>query len=754
MAHLTGSHTATWAGQALDDAADRLDEPSAITLQDGLRALASVDQDRAAAINGIGFNKLDGDFGHKLALIPDARMSPKQKRAAWVMLRKYRNQLASNFGIDFDAIGEPPAVTPEMQAEYEAARDRRRGITAPATGTNPRRFAWPNPQAPHIAISFPYDPALLAELKHSLAGIGLRWQQEPYKHWRLEMPRTPEDCGIVLAFARDHGFAIEPILLGRFEDGERAGRARRAASTATTSTYEGPKLLRELYPFQKAGVEYVVRHAEGRAMIADEMGLGKSIQSIAAMHALNAYPVLMITKATTKYAMRDEWLATIPGMKPEDVYVIGPKIDAERLEAASVAILNYDLVSRHLDQLLAIRFDGMIVDESHRCKSHTAQRTEAIKALATGRRQKRNEDGKGVTTANGRRVYETVSPGIRSRILLTGTPIINRPSEIIAQLEIMGRLDDLGGFWTFRDKYCNLEDNGFGMTERAGDTRVLEALNERMRAICYVARKKKDVAPELPAIQRTILPVELPALIRREYAKAERNIIRFVGDRAAADRAYQETIAHLSPEDQAAAIRAHRNEAEARAARAQAIVMIGELRQIAGRGKVEAAKEWIEDFLQTGEKLILFSRHIEVQRAIMEAWPTSAHIFGGDSAEARQANVRRFQGDPVCQLIVCATEAASEGVTLTAASHVAFIELEWTPAAHDQAEARCYGRINDMHGASAWYFLAEGTIDRDMWELLAAKREVCAALTEGAARSAKAHESVMGDVLRRIAAKA
>ncbi len=71
----------------------------------------------------------------------------------------------------------------------------------------------------------------------------------------------------------------------------------------------------------------------------------------------------------------------------------------------------------------------------------------------------------------------------------------------------------------------------------------------------------------------------------------------------------------------------------------------------------------------------------------------------------------------VAPLIVGATRVAAQGITLTRASNVAFLELEWTPAMHDQAEDRCH-RIGQRDAVTAWYLLAANTIDETMARLI------------------------------------
>jgi SWI/SNF-related matrix-associated actin-dependent regulator 1 of chromatin subfamily A len=73
---------------------------------------------------------------------------------------------------------------------------------------------------------------------------------------------------------------------------------------------------------------------------------------------------------------------------------------------------------------------------------------------------------------------------------------------------------------------------------------------------------------------------------------------------------------------------------------------------------------------------------------------------------------------------------AAQGITLTRASNVAFLELEWTPAMHDQAEDRCH-RIGQHDAVTAWYLLAADTIDETMARLIESKRRHVAAVTDG-----------------------
>ena len=164
--------------------------------------------------------------------------------------------------------------------------------------------------------------------------------------------------------------------------------------------------------------------------------------------------------------------------------------------------------------------------------------------------------------------------------------------------------------------------------------------------------------------------------------------------------------------------------------RAERLAQLTTLQRLAARGKLAAALTWIHDFLASGEPLVVFARHLEVQEAVVARFPDAVHMLGEDSwSRARRRSTPSRQPDGP-QLIVCATRAAAQGITLTRASNVCFLELEWTPAIHDQAEDRCH-RIGQRDAVTAWYLLAADTIDETMARLIQRKREVVDAVTDG-----------------------
>jgi hypothetical protein len=174
----------------------------------------------------------------------------------------------------------------------------------------------------------------------------------------------------------------------------------------------------------------------------------------------------------------------------------------------------------------------------------------------------------------------------------------------------------------------------------------------------------------------------------------------------------------------------------AAARRAERLAQLNAIKRIAARGKLAAALGWIDDFLASEEPLVVFAHHTDVQEAVLARFPGALHLLGRDSGPARDASIRAFQDPDGPQLLVCSTPVASQGITLTRATNVCFLELEWTPAIHDQAEDRVH-RIGQRDAVTAWYLLAAETIDETMARLIERKRDLVAAVTDGRERDAE-----------------
>ena len=160
-----------------------------------------------------------------------------------------------------------------------------------------------------------------------------------------------------------------------------------------------------------------------------------------------------------------------------------------------------------------------------------------------------------------------------------------------------------------------------------------------------------------------------------------------------------------------------------RSMRGEVMVRIGVLKNISARGKITDVVEYVSDVVDAGEKIIIFVHLKEVAKALLTFFPKAVTVLGDDSMEVRNANVTQFQNDPDTQVIICSIKAAGVGLTLTASSRVAFVELPWHPADCEQCEDRAH-RIGQQDNVQAIYFLGKGTIDEQIYKVINNKREM------------------------------
>jgi hypothetical protein len=474
------------------------------------------------------------------------------------------------------------------------------------------------------------------------------------------------------AFIAMHGVEVTPNAAEALELMAAQYRAAQRAVGASRATRadEIPEVAARLGG-ELAPFQWVaVRYAleARRTFLSDEQGLGKTVEALATLEAGEAFPAVVICPASMKLTWSREAARWVPHRSQQ---VLSGR-DESPIEPADITILNYEIVQPRLPALVACRPRALVADESHYCKNPQAKRTKAVRRLADS------------------------VPRDGLRLALTGTPVMNHADELIAQLRVIGRLGEFGSGASFSRQF-----EGELSEER---------LHWHLRRHCFVRRLKSEVLPQLPAKRQVVVPVYLDN--EEEYRLAEDDVIKWLKTQPIDLKVLDAKIA--------ATLRAER------------LAQLTTLQRLAARGKLKAALNWIHAFLASGEALVVFARHREVQRAVIERFPDALHLFGEDSVGARESAIGAFQEPDGPQLIVCATRAAAQGITLTRASNVCFLELEWTPAIHDQAEDRCH-RIGQRDAVTAWYLLAADTIDETMARLIQRKREVIDAVTDGKA---------------------
>lgn len=442
---------------------------------------------------------------------------------------------------------------------------------------------------------------------------------------------------------------------------------------------ESIRMKVEPYGFQKEGIAYSIQNT--RTLIGDEPGLGKTIQAIASVVSLNAFPCLVICPSSLKLNWKEEWEKF--SYEKAEILTDGIKNTWPYFYEAGlvkVFITNYESLSKYFVKGISTKkgekmklsdisfsaninlFKSVIVDESHRVKEPKTMQSKLVKGITKGKQV----------------IY-----------LLSGTPVVNKAKDLISQLAILDRLSDFGGLKNFRDRYCNGQ--------------YYRELNYKLRTTCYYSRKKTDVLSQLPPKVRQIIKCEITT--QKEYDDALADLAEYLRQyRNASDEQIRKSL------------------------RGEIMVRIGVLKNISARGKINDVVDFVNDIKESGEKIILFCHLHEVADALKTAFPDALTILGTDDFTQRDRAVKLFQNDPSRQIIICSIKAAGVGLTLTASSRVAFIELPWHPADCIQCEDRAH-RIGQEESVQCLYFLGENTIDEWIYSVIQEKWAICQAIT-------------------------
>lgn len=501
-------------------------------------------------------------------------------------------------------------------------------------------------------------------------------------------------------------------------------------------------LVRKPYPFQWTGIKQIIDNK--KVLVCDDMGIGKTTTAIVSIHAMNAFPCVVICPSSIKINWSREWEACCPGY---NVRILNGLSDPGDLSNEDVIIVNYDLLMKRRpsgskgkgpipsavhDRLMDLNPESVVLDECHSIKGERSARTRMSLLLTE-----------------------------RARVVLplTGTPILNQPKELITLLKSINKLDAFGGWMSFAKRYCNLMPGRYGLVWGASN---LEELNQRLRSEgCYIRRSKKDIFLDLPPKIRSIVPVELSNT--NEYNRVENEFVRWVYGRAMNDEKFFASLEGLSEDEKKQEMKNHALDKANKASRAEQLAKLNYLRLVSGQGKIAAATEMALDTIEQGNKIIVFADHIDVQKTLLKnlreaksgktvilGESGTAAIFSEMNDKERQRNVDKFQNDKNCRVIVCSIGAGGVGWTGTEASHMLFVEFAWTPALLAQCEDRAWGRVNDLHGLNVYYLAGTNTIDESMISLLDEKMKICEAVTDGKIMSENLAGSIDKETIKSI----
>lgn len=367
-----------------------------------------------------------------------------------------------------------------------------------------------------------------------------------------------------------------------------------------------------LLPHQQEGVEFILNNSS--AFVCDDMGMGKTRTVIEAMIQRSQFPILVICPSALKLNWRNEiarW--------------VGIDLEIDNLNQ-DIIITNYERMNKYKFEIQALPIKQLVLDESQSFKEESSKRTQL--ALAWSRK-------------------------IPYKILISGTPMLNRPRELITQMEILNNIHKVGGREKFLEKYCNPRHSQYGIDYSGCSD--LQELHQTMNGI-WLRRTKDDLENKLPT--KTIVPIPIIEL-NQPAPTSFRDIERY--DRAVLYK------------------------------------------------KLDASVDFIEQLLERDEKVVVFVHHKDIGKALNMKFPEASVIVGGQSPVHRQLNIDNFQLHDT-QIIICSLQASAVGLTLTASRCAVFIEYPWSPALLAQAQDRVH-RLGQDKDVFIFYLYGQGSID-------------------------------------------
>lgn len=461
---------------------------------------------------------------------------------------------------------------------------------------------------------------------------------------------------------------------------------------ATDTNFVVNNVKGELYGYQKLGVEFFITNG-GKAILADTMGLGKTAQSLAYIAHEKLDKTLVICPASVKYAWESEvkkWT------KLKSVIIDSKtKFTPELIAGHNIFIINYDILKRFVNELTITRFDCLVCDEFHYIKNPTAQRTKHVK---------------------------TIAKNIESILLLSGTPLLSRPVELFNGLQLMDP-NEFNDYYFYTRRYCAAHAGRFGW-DVSGSSRIKE-LQQRINKY-FLRRTKENVLTELPPKRFIDYPVELDAFQQKNYKMAEESFVEYLKE-----------------------IKNKKKDEIDKAMHASRLVKLNELRQITSSGKVYAAKHIINNIIDAGEKVVVFSVYNKPLEYLKEEFGNKAVVLIGKTENKERANIiKSFQDDDSKKIFLGGMKSAGIGITLTAASNVLFLDYSWVPSDHEQSMDRIHRIGQTASSVNIYQLFSKNTIDEYMNEILTEKKKLFSRIIDNKNVSGQVSLNLVDEILK------
>lgn len=404
----------------------------------------------------------------------------------------------------------------------------------------------------------------------------------------------------------------------------------------------------ELKPHQLNGVAWV--KAIRRGILADDPGLGKTATAIvAAVECGTARKVVVLPSN-----LAPNWRREIKQWAEEPVFECDGK-PRKPPASAQWILVSYARLGKWAGMLKSWCADPFLIfDESHELRGVDSKRSADAMRFCRG---------------------------VTRILMLTGTPFVNHPAELLVQLQCLRRLEDFGGSLYFKRHFCSGRMVDGRMVY--GKPKQPEVFHRILKATCMLRRTKEDIG----GFTRKL---------------AVWNNVNVAG-----------VASHL----EAAKSRLYSDDQRLSAAR-----------WAVGVAKIPAVVARAQERIDAGDRVLIFAHHQDVTEGIAQRLECP-RINGNIPPAARQQIVDRFQKGHHDALVVSWT-AGGVGLNLQRANAVLIAEYPWHPAAIEQGADRAH-RIGQQDDVEVEWIHAVDTVDEHLVTLIAKKASMFNAAVEG-----------------------
>ncbi len=479
-----------------------------------------------------------------------------------------------------------------------------------------------------------------------------------------------------------------------------ANRAKQQSGAAKIECPPLGDLEPVLRPYQKSGVAWMhfLRANSFGGILADEMGLGKTLQALAFLQSVpeRSGPALIICPTSLVF----NWVNEVKKFTPHlnVVALNGPDRHAHfgAISEADLVVTSYALVRRDAERYRDFEFDTVILDEAQHIKNRQTQNAQAVKAIRA-----------------------------RHRLVLTGTPLENSVLDLWSIFDFL-MPGYLGSAKDFRERY------EIPIT-REKNVEVQARLARRLKPF-LLRRLKRDVAKDLPDKLEQISFCDLTEEQSAVYAQILEATRREVVNAVDAQGLQKSRMVILT-----ALLRLRQISCDLRLLKLEGDEPQAQKLKDEDSGKMEAFGELLEEVLDGGHRVLVFSQFVGMLTLLKEKLSGEGIDFCylDGSTKDRGEVVSRFQSNERIPVFLISLKAGGVGLNLTGADTVIHFDPWWNPAVEDQATDRAH-RIGQTRVVTSYKLIARGTVEEKILTLQTRKRDVIKATLAGEEQLAEA----------------